>query len=139
MAQTKKKRRRKHRGTQGGRIDTRPSRSRPRSRAEAQNRARSRQSKKKKPKTSATGERIPDPPSWGTALRKGGIAALLFIALLLLFRQSPAQTAVIGVMMLGFYVPVAFLMDRFFYNRHLRKEAQKRAEKHEQRAGHAEG
>ena len=42
MAQTKKKRRRKHRGTQGGRIDTRPARGRPRSRAEAQARARSR-------------------------------------------------------------------------------------------------
>ena len=135
MAQTKKKRRRKHRGTQGGRIDTRPSRSRPRSRAEAQSRARSRQNKKK----SATGERIPDPPSWGNALKKGAIAALLFLGLLALFGQKPVQSAAIAVLMLGFYVPMAFLMDRFFYNRYQRKQAQKRAEKHEQRAGHAEG
>ena len=41
MAQTKKKRRRKHRGTQAGRIDRKPARGRPRSRSEAQARARS--------------------------------------------------------------------------------------------------
>ena len=35
MAQTNKRRRRKHRGTQGGRIDTKPTRGRPRSREEA--------------------------------------------------------------------------------------------------------
>ena len=37
--------------------------------------------------------------------------------------------------MLGFYVPMAFLMDRFFYQRHLRKEAQKRAEREAQKSG----
>ena len=31
--------------------------------------------------------------------------------------------------MLGFYVPLAYYMDRFFYHRHLRKEAQKRQER----------
>ena len=41
MAQTKKKRRRKHRGTQGGRVDTNRRAARPRSRAEAKARARS--------------------------------------------------------------------------------------------------
>jgi hypothetical protein len=30
---------------------------------------------------------------------------------------------------------MAFMMDRFFYQRHLRKEAQKRAERESQRAG----
>ena len=42
MAQTKKKRRRKHRGTQGGRIDTKRRTGRPQSREEAKARARSR-------------------------------------------------------------------------------------------------
>ena len=135
MAQTKKKRRRKHRGTQGGRIDTRPSRSRPRSRAEAQNRARNRQKGKK----GGTGERIPDPPSWRNALKKGAIASALFLGLLMLFGQSPIQSGAIAVLMLGFYVPMAFLMDRFFFNRYQRKEAQKRAERQAQRTGHAGG
>jgi hypothetical protein len=135
MAQTKRKRRRKHRGTQGGRIDRRPARGRARSRSEAQARARSR-TKKKKP-----GERVPQPPSWSGAMKKGGIAAVLFIGILVIMGQSPAATLAIGVFMMGFYVPMAFLMDRFFYQRYVRKETQKRAEREAERtgAGRAEG
>jgi hypothetical protein len=133
MAQTKKKRRRKHRGTQGGRIDRRPSRGRARSRAEAQARARSR--------TKKGGPRTPDPPSWSSALKKGGIAAVLFVAVITLLGQTLLASLLVGVLMLGFYVPMSFLLDRFFYQRHLRKEAQKRAEREAQRtgAGQAEG
>jgi hypothetical protein len=129
MAQTKRKRRRKHRGTQGGRIDRRPVRGRARSRAEAQQRARSR-GKKKKP-----GERVPNPPSWSSAIKKGGIAAVLFVAILTIMGQNPAASLAIGVLMVGFYVPMAFLMDRFFHQRYLRKEAEKRAEREAQRTG----
>jgi hypothetical protein len=130
MAQTKKKRRRKHRGTQGGRIDTRPVRGRPRSRAEAQSRARSRGAKKKKP-----GDRTPQPPSWSSALKKGGVAAVLFAGILAFMGQNPIATLLIAVLMLGFYVPMAFLLDRFFHQRYLRKEAQKREEREAQRTG----
>jgi hypothetical protein len=128
MAQTKKKRRRKHRGTQGGRIDRRPARGRARSRAEAQARARSRGKKK-------SGPRTPEPATWSSALKKGGIAAVLFVALLSVFGQNPAVALLVGVLMLGFYVPMAFLLDRFMYQRFVRKEAQKRAEREAQRTG----
>jgi hypothetical protein len=131
MAQTKKKRRRKQRGTQGGRIDTRPARGRARSRAEAQSRARNRTKKK-------GGPRVPQPPSWSSALKKGGIAAVLFVGVITVFGQNPAVALGVGVLMLGFYVPMAFTLDRFVYHRHLRKEAQKRAEREAQRTG-AEG
>jgi|SRR3954451_24759865 hypothetical protein len=136
MAQTKKKRRRKHRGTQGGRIDTRPARGRPRSRAEAQSRARSRGKKKGK-----GGPRVPEPPSWSSALKKGGIAAVLFVVLLSVFGQQPLISLLVGILMLSFYVPMAYLLDRFMYQRYLRKEAQKRQEREAERtgAGHAEG
>lgn len=131
MAQTKKKRRRKRRGTQGGRIDTRPARGRARSRAEAQSRARNRTKKK-------GGPRVPEPPSWSSALKKGGIAAVLFVGVITVFGQNPAVALGVGVLMLGFYVPMAFTLDRFVYHRHLRKEAQKSAEREAQRTG-AEG
>jgi hypothetical protein len=128
MAQTKKKRRRKHRGTQGGRIDRRPARGRARSRAEAQSRARNRTKKK-------GGPRVPEPASWSSALKKGGIAAVLFVGVITVFGQNPAVALGVGVAMLGFYVPMAFMLDRFVYQRHLRKEAQKRAEREAQRTG----
>jgi hypothetical protein len=128
MAQTKKKRRRKRRGTQGGRIDRRPARGRARSRGEAQSRARSRTKKK-------GGPRVPEPPTWSGAIKKGGIAAVLFVVLLTVFGQNPAVALAVGALMLGFYVPMAFMLDRFVYQRHLRKEAQKRAEREAQRTG----
>ena len=128
MAQTKKKRRRKHRGTQGGRIDQRPSRGRARNRGEARARARARTQKKRDPRT-------PQPPSWGSALRKGGIASALFFVLLAVFGQPITSSIAIAILMMGFYVPMSFLMDRFLYQRHLRKEAEKRAAREAQRAG----
>jgi hypothetical protein len=128
MAQTRRKRRRKHRGTQGGRIDRRPARGRARNRAEAQQRARGRT--KKKP-----GDRTPQPATWGSAFKKGGVAAVLFVVLLTLFGQSPAAAVLVGILMMGFYVPMAFLLDRFLHQRYLRKEAQKRAEREAGRRG----
>jgi hypothetical protein len=130
MAQTKKKRRKKHRGTQGGRIDTRPARGRARSRGEAQNRARSRTKKKGK-----AGAREPQPANWSTAFKKGGVAAVLFVGLLALLGQNPIASLAVGVAMLGFYVPMSFMMDRFFYQRYQRKQEQKRAEREAQRTG----
>jgi hypothetical protein len=132
MAQTKKKRRRKHRGTQGGRIDTRPARGRARSRSEAKAQARSRTSRKKGAKG---GARTPEPASWSSAIKKGGIAAILFGGILALMGQNPIQILAIAVLMLGFYVPMAFLLDRFMYQRYVRKEAQKQAERETQRHG----
>jgi hypothetical protein len=129
MAQTKKKRRRKQRGTQGGRIDTRPARGRARSRAEAKSQARSRGKKKK------SGPRVPEPPSWSSAVKKGGVAAVLFVGLLAFMGQNPLATVAVGVLMLGFYIPMAFLLDRFMFQRYVRKEAQKRAEREAQRTG----
>jgi hypothetical protein len=129
MAQTKRKRRRKHKGTQGGRIDRRPARGRPRSRAEAQARARQRGSRKK------GAARTPDPPSWGSAIRKGLIAAAIFFGLLLVFGQDPLPTGLLALVMLGFYVPLAYMTDGFFYRRHLRKQEQERLARAEEKAG----
>ena len=54
---------------------------------------------------------------------------MLFVGLLALMGQNPISSLVVGVVMLGFYVPMSYFMDRFFYQRYLRKEAQKRAER----------
>ena len=133
MAQTRKKRRRKHRGTQGGRIDRRPARGRARSRAEAQSRARSRG------KSKESGPRTPQPPSWGSAAKKGLIASALFMGLMLLFKQG-LGAAVVAAALVGlvFYIPGSYLLDRFMYQRHLRKEQKKREERQAQKTGRAE-
>jgi hypothetical protein len=127
MAQTRR-RRRKHRGTQGGRIDRRQARGRPRNRAEAKARAGQR---RRKPEP-----RQPGPPTWGSALRKSLIAGGLFFALLVLaFGRGPLPSAAIAVLMLGFYVPMSFLVDRFFYQRRQRHDEKERLERAQRRAG----
>jgi len=109
MAQTKKKRRRKRRGTQGGRIDTNRRAGRPRSREEAKARARSR--RKGSP-------RIDAPPTWRSAVTRALVAAVIFTGLLiLLFGRSPAAALALGGFMLVFYIPAGYYIDTMMWRR----------------------
>lgn len=109
MAQTKKKRRRKRRGTQGGRVDTNRRASRPRSRAEAK--ARARAGSKRAPRGN-------HPPTWRSAIGRGVVAALIFTALLLLiFGRSVGSALALGAFMLAFYVPAGYYIDMMMWRR----------------------
>jgi hypothetical protein len=108
MAQTKKKRRRKQRGTQGGRIDT-TTRSKPRSRAEAKAQARS----KRKPAA-----RVDLPPTWRGSITRGLVAAVIFAVLLLLIFKRPLGVALaLGAFMLAFYIPAGYFIDMTLWRR----------------------
>jgi len=108
MAQTKKKRRRKHRGTQGGRIDTNR-RARPKTRAEAKARARS--GTKRAPR----GDR---PPTWrNSALRGIGAAVIFSILLLLIFKRPLGSALALGAFMLVFYIPAGYYIDMMMWRR----------------------
>jgi hypothetical protein len=109
MAQTKKKRRRKRRGTQGGRIDTRGRAGRPRSREEARARARS----KRKP-----GPKQDMPPTWRSSIVRGIVAAVVFFVLLLLIFKRPIGAALaLGAFMLAFYIPAGYFIDMTMWRR----------------------
>ena len=114
MAQTKKKRQRKHRGTQGGRVDSNRRASRPRSRAEAQARARA-----------GTRKRAPrgdQPPTWRGSLVRGLVAAAIFtVLLLLIFKRAPGAALALGAFMLVFYVPAGYYIDTFMWRRRERE------------------
>ena len=123
MAQTKRKRRRKHRGTQGGRIDSRP-KGRPRSRAEAKQRAQSR-GKSGSRGRSATQGRSASPPSWRSAALKGLAIAVFFFAIIAFaFGEPVGSSAILATVMVAFYIPMAYYSDSFFYNRQVRKAEQ---------------
>lgn len=109
MAQTKKKRRRKHRGTQGGRVDPNRRPARPRSRAEAKARARS--GTKRAP-------RVDRPPTWrGSALRGLAAAAIFAVALLLVFKRAPGAALALGAFMLVLYIPAGYYIDLTMWRR----------------------
>jgi hypothetical protein len=115
MAQTGKRRRRKHRGTQGGGLDRRGRTSRPRNRQEARAKARRQQT-----------DRRDVPPTWRSSFNRALIAAGIFFALLvLLFGQPVASSIGLAAFMLLLYVPMGYGIDRFFYNR--RQAAKRRA------------
>jgi hypothetical protein len=120
MAQTKKKRRRKQRGTQGGRVDTGARKGRPRSREEAKARARSR----RKP---AVKQDLP--PTWRSSMVRGIFAAVIFSALLiLLFKKPVGASLIFGAFMLAFYVPAGYYIDMAMWRRRERARIRARGE-----------
>jgi len=118
MAQTKKKRRRKHRGTQGGRIDTNRRAARPRSRAEAK--ARARAGAKRAP-------RVDNPPTWrNSALRGIGAAVIFTVLLLVIFKRSAGAALGLGAFMLVFYIPAGYYIDLTMWRRRERARIRER-------------
>lgn len=118
MAQTKKRRRRKRRGTQGGRVDTRPRGGRPRSREEARARARARR------RPPVRGDM---PPTWRGAFTRGLVAAVIFAVLLILLFGRPIGAALaFGAFMLAFYVPAGYYIDMAIWRRRERRRIRER-------------
>jgi hypothetical protein len=117
MAQTKKKRQRKRRGTQGGRIDTNPRRAKPRNRAEAKARA----GAKRKP-----AQKVDLPPTWRGSITRGLFAAVIFaVLLLLIFKRPLGVSLALGAFMLAFYIPAGYFIDMTLWRR--RERARMRA------------
>jgi UDP-N-acetylmuramyl pentapeptide phosphotransferase/UDP-N-acetylglucosamine-1-phosphate transferase len=119
MAQTKKKRRTKHRGTQAGTIESRGRTGRPTSRAQARQQAL--QQRQNKRVDRATAE-----PTWRGASIRAGIAAAVFFLFLMIMNQPTASSIFIGIAMFGLYVPIGYYTDRFLYQRRMRKDAEQR-------------
>lgn len=120
MAQTNKKRRRKRRGTQGGRVDVNRRAARPRSRAEAQARARQRTSAKRGPKVDA-------PPTWASSAVRGLAAAAIFTVLLLvIFHRTIGAALALGAFMLVFYIPAGYYIDTMMWRRRERARLRSR-------------
>ena len=121
MAQTRKKRRRKHRGTQTGRIDTRGPRGRPRPPAEAHARARA---KRNPANRGRQRDRRDIAPTWASALKRGLFgAAIFFLLFWLAFGRALGEAAALSVVMLAMYVPLGYYIDRFMFQRRQRQLA----------------
>lgn len=119
MAQTKRKRQRKHRGTQGGSVNRRSS-GRPRTKEEARAQAR-RQAGQKREKA----------PSWQGAITRALImSALLFVLMALVVGEPIGSSAALATAMLVVYVPAGYYLERFLYNR---RRAAAQREREEQR------
>ena len=127
MAQTRKKRTRKHRGTQSGSVQRRARGGRPRNRAEA--RARARQT---------AVDRRDLPPTWRSATIRGVVAAAMFYVMLaVVLGRTQGQALGLAAFMLVFYIPLGYYTDNFFYRRRKQKAAQEAARRKAERRGNA--
>ena len=111
MAQTKRKRTRKHRGTPAGTIERAGRTGRPQTREEAKKIARDRRT-----------DRLNKPPTWRSAITRAAIAAAVFgVLLVLLFKRDIAQGAALGAFMFLLYIPLGFATDTMIYRFRQRK------------------
>jgi hypothetical protein len=113
MAQAKRKRSRKHRGTQAGTIEARGRTGRrPATQVEARKISRDRRA-----------ERFAKPPTWRSAFNRAAISAAVFaVAIVLLFHRPVSAAVVLGVAMILIYLPMSYFTDRFLYNRRQRRK-----------------
>src|SRR5919107_5308169 len=101
MAQTKRKRTRKHRGTPAGTIDRAGRTGRPQTREDAKQVARQRRT-----------ERLDRPPTWRGSVNRAAIAAAVFgVLVVLAFGRSAAQGAILAAFMLLLYIPLGYATD----------------------------
>lgn len=114
MAQTRRKRTRKHRGTPAGTIERAGRTGRPQTREDAKQIARQRRQ-----------ARLDAPPTWKSAINRAAIAAAVFgVLVTVAFGRSMAQGVVLAGFMFLLYIPLGFATDTFVYRlRQRRKQA----------------
>jgi Flp pilus assembly protein TadB len=118
MAQTKKKRRRKHRGTQAGTIERagrtgKPSGTRTQTKSEQRYAARQ-----------ARGNKFDKPPTWRSSLNRAAFAAVILAIFVSVVQKKPAQGVLLGIVAMIFYVPMSYYTDRALYRRRQRQKQQ---------------
>ena len=116
MAQTKRKRRTKHRGTPAGTIETRGRTGRPLTEAE----------RKKQDRMSARERRLNTAPTWKSSISRAAIAAVLvFIFLLLTAKgKNKVEVAVIFTLLaLAIYIPAGYYLELALFRRRQKRKA----------------
>jgi hypothetical protein len=114
MAQTKRKRTRKHRGNAAGIVERPAHNSRGTTgSAPAKGRAASSREEARRRRE----ERMNRPPTWKGAAQRAAIAAALFAVLItLFFKESVATSITLALFMLVIYIPLSYVTDKALFN-----------------------
>jgi hypothetical protein len=112
MAQTKRKRTRKHRGTPAGTVERAGRTGRPQTRQDAKQISRARRQ-----------ERLDKPPNWKAAINRAAIAAAVFgVLVVVLFGRDPAAGAALAAFMFLLYIPLGYGTDLMIYRYRQKKK-----------------
>jgi Flp pilus assembly protein TadB len=116
MAQTKRKRRTKHRGTAAGTISARGRTGRPPT-AEEKKRA------QKLTREQAREARLAAPPTWKGSVNRALLAAgFMFLFLLVTSKGNVVAAILFAVFAFGLYVPSGYYLERYLWQRRMRKK-----------------
>jgi Flp pilus assembly protein TadB len=122
MAQTRRKRRSKHRGTPAGSIEARGRTGRPPTAEE----------RKQQTRMTARERRLNTPPTWKSAITRALLAAVLVFAFLLVTSKGKNKLPVaiaFTVVALVVYIPAGYYLEVMLYRRRQRKRAAGQAER----------
>jgi hypothetical protein len=120
MAQTKKKRRSKHRGNAAGVVEARGRTGRKPTPEE-------RKASEKELAAERRRDRLMQPPTWRSAAQRAAMAAVVFgVLLVLLFKVEPLRAIPLTAFVLLFYVPLGYYTDLLVYRRRQKTNAKKR-------------
>jgi len=121
MAQTKKKRRTKHRGNAAGIVEVR-------GRTGRKPTAEERKASEKEVAAQARRDRLMRPPSWKSAAQRAALAAIVFALLLVfLLDTEPVQAIPLTAFVFVFYVPLGYYTDQLIYRRKQKMQEKKAA------------
>jgi hypothetical protein len=113
MAQTKRKRRTKHRGTAAGTVTTRGRTGRPPTAEE----------RKKLTREQTRMARLNTPPTWNAAVKRAVLASgFMFIFLLLTSKGNVLAAVLFAVFAFALYVPSGYYLESYLYRRRQRKQ-----------------
>lgn len=116
MAQTKKKRRTKHRGNAAGIVETRGRTGRKPTAAE-------RRADAKLSAREARLTRFDRPPTWRSAANRALVATVLFVIVIVIAFDRPMSEAVaLAGFMLLLYIPLGYYTDLLMYRRRQAKK-----------------
>jgi hypothetical protein len=111
MAQTKRKRRTKHRGTAAGVVESRGRTSRPPSPEE----------RKKLSREQTRQARLNKAPTWRSAMNKAMLAGgFMFLFLLVTSKFKIAPSLVFALVAMAIYVPAGYYLELFLWRRRTR-------------------
>jgi Flp pilus assembly protein TadB len=117
MAQTKRKRRTKHRGNAAGTIEVRGRTGRPPSADE----------RKKQDRAKTREERLNKPPTWKGSFNRALLASgFMFVLLLVTSKFKIVPSLLFAVLAVAIYVPSGFYLESWLYRRRMAKKGQAR-------------
>jgi magnesium-transporting ATPase (P-type) len=111
MAQTKRKRRTKHRGTAAGQVTNRGRTSKPPSADVV----------KKQKREEAKVSRLMKKPTWSSAALRSLLAAVFICIFLLVTTHKPATSFLFAAIAAVIYIPTGFYIETYMWRRRMRK------------------